>query len=100
MFFWIIKNIVLSLIFIFISHSLYEYFKQMYSTPKLKDLVVRPQEDYKEMYKHIHGETVSKPVISHKPNPMKEYLKQLKQNTQQQPELSEYSTSNLPSSTF
>lgn len=100
MFFWIIKNIIISLVFIFISHSLYEYFKQMYSTPKLKDLVVRPQEDYKEMYKHINGIKEPEKVVSHRPNPMKEYLKQLKQNTQQQPELSDYSSSNLAGSTF
>lgn len=100
MFFWIIKNIIISLVFIFISHSLYEYFKQMYSTPKLKDLVVRPQHDYNEMYKHIHNVKAPDIPISHKPNPMKEYLKQLKQNTQQQPELTDYSSTNLAGSTF
>jgi hypothetical protein len=39
MLFWIIQSTVVSVIFIFLIHTLYEYFKQMYSTPKIKDLV-------------------------------------------------------------
>jgi hypothetical protein len=100
MLFWIIQSTVVSVIFIFLIHTLYEYFKQMYSTPKIKDLVNRPQQDYKEMLSHVRPvtTTASQPVKAGS-NTLRDYLKQLKINSSQQPEIAEYNneTSNLSS---
>jgi hypothetical protein len=86
MFFWLINTTVISLVFIFVAHSLYEYFKQMYSIPRMRDLVVKPQEDYKEMYKSMGGTgTIPEPIKQEEAptNSLKEYLKQLKKKPQE-----------------
>jgi hypothetical protein len=85
MFFWLIQTTIISLVFIFVAHSLYEYFKQMYSIPRMRDLVVKPQEDYKAMYKSM-GQTVEpiiEPTATAPTNSLKEYLKHLKKKPQE-----------------
>ncbi len=49
MFLWIIQVTFLSILFIFISHSLIHFFKSTLTVPKIKDLVNTPQEKYKKM---------------------------------------------------
>ena len=50
MFFWIIKQIVISLVIIILVHYLFVFFKTNLTVPKIKDLVNRPEKKYKEIY--------------------------------------------------
>jgi len=50
MFFWVIKNAIISLVIIILIHYLYVFFKTNLTIPKTKDLVERPEKKYKEIY--------------------------------------------------
>lgn len=54
MFFWIIRQIIISLVFIISVHYIYNYFKNNLTVPKTKDLVKKPSEQYKEIYDTLH----------------------------------------------
>ncbi len=56
MFFWIIRQIIISLVFIISVHYTYNYFKNNLTVPKTKDLVKKPSEQYKEIYDTLHRE--------------------------------------------
>ena len=49
----ILLTTFISIVFIFIIHSLYEYFKEILTVPKVKDLVYSPANQYKEIYNTI-----------------------------------------------
>ena len=49
----ILFNSFLYLLIIFIFHKIYLYFKQEFSTPKIKDLVSHPRKKYKQIYEEI-----------------------------------------------
>lgn len=51
MIFWILQQIIISIILISSIHYIIVYFKQNLTVPKTKDLVKKPQDDYKEMFK-------------------------------------------------
>ena len=53
MFFWIIQQIILSIIFIISVHYTYIFLKRNLTVPKTKDLVKRPIENYKEIYNSL-----------------------------------------------
>jgi len=59
MWFWIGKISMLSLLLIFLIHYLYSFFLQNLTTPKIKDLVNRPNEQYEDIINSIRAE---KPV--------------------------------------
>jgi hypothetical protein len=96
MFAWILKSAIISVIFIFLIHHLIKFFKNMLTTPKIKDFVTRPAQKYEKMFNAINskngttnledlcpinsglinineGESSSKPTSG---NNMKEELKQ------------------------
>ena len=50
---WIIKVTMVSLLFIFLLHYLYSFFKTTLTSPKLKDLVNKPQEKYNTIYNSL-----------------------------------------------
>lgn len=54
MLFDIIYTSIVSLIVIYIAHYLYEYFKKNLTTPKIKDLINRPKQEYSAMYEIIN----------------------------------------------
>ena len=56
MIFWSIKVTILSLILIFVFHNLYGFFKNTLTTPKIKDLVNKPQKRYDEIINTIKKE--------------------------------------------
>ena len=80
MFFSILKQIVISIIFIAVIHYLYDFFKTNLTVPKVKDLVNRPDEKYKEIYEslnqHSKKETPSDSKQSMKVE-LKQYLSEL-----------------------
>jgi hypothetical protein len=75
---WIIKQIVLSLVVIILIHYLYLFFKTNLTVPKIKDLVHRPEQKYKEMYQSI---TPPKEEAADMKLELKKYLNGLKEKT-------------------
>ena len=78
---WAIQTTIISLVIIFLVHSIYRYFKETLTIPKVKDLVNKPHEKYEEIYKIINKSASSD---------MKEELKiflnqQIKPNTTIEP---------------
>ena len=53
MLFWILQQIILSLILIILVHYIYIFFKNNLTTPKIKDLVNKPSQQYNEIYKSM-----------------------------------------------
>ena len=51
---WAIQTTVISLVIIFLVHSIYRYLKETLTVPKVKDLVNKPNEKYEEIYKIIN----------------------------------------------
>ena len=51
---WAIQTTIISLVIIFLIHSIYHYFKETLTIPKVKDLVNKPNEKYEEIYKIIN----------------------------------------------
>ena len=49
MIFWILQQIIISIILISSIHYIIVYFKKNLTVPKTKDLVKKPQDDYKQM---------------------------------------------------
>ena len=58
MLFWVIKQIIISLVIIILIHYLYLFFKTNLTVPKIKDLVNRPEQKYKEMYESLKPPTL------------------------------------------
>ena len=59
MLFWSIKWICISLLLIALVHYLYSFFKNTLTIPKMRDLVNKPLERYKEIYSTIDDKKVS-----------------------------------------
>lgn len=51
---WAIQTTIISLVIIFLIHSIYRYLKETLTIPKVKDLVNKPNEKYEEIYKIIN----------------------------------------------
>ena len=79
MFFWIIRQVAISLILILLIHYLYFFLKTNLTEPKIKDLVNKPTERYMEMYKTM-GNThkIDKGKMK---DELKNYLKTLTTST-------------------
>jgi len=51
---WLIQNIIFSICLIVIIHYLYLYFEATLTSPKVKDLVHCPKQEYKQLLESIH----------------------------------------------
>ena len=83
MFFWIVQQIIISVVLIISVHYIYVFFKNNLTIPKTKDLVKRPSEQYKKIYTSLKKEEENKDNMK---NELKNYLKQLtkkKDNSQE-----------------
>ena len=83
MFLWIVKQITLSIIIISLIHYLYIFFKQNLTVPKIKDLVNRPEQKYKEIYKSLEVKSPEMPSAEAKMDmkaELKNYLQGLGNN--------------------
>ena len=85
---WIIQMSIISLILIALVHYLFTFFKTNLTTPKIKDLVNKPQKQYevlfdtmKETKPSIQSMPSSKTITEHEntnmKNELKNYLKEL-----------------------
>ena len=80
MWLWIGKISFLSLLLIFLIHYLYTFFLHNLTTPKIKDLVDRPSEQYENIIRSLKKErSIETPSIPcttpNKTNDMKDELK-------------------------
>lgn len=75
MLFWIIRQIIISFIFIFTAHYIYIYFKKILTVPKIKDLIKKPVKQYEKIYQaNEKEENTDKETMK---NELKDYLKNL-----------------------
>ena len=75
MLFWIIRQIIISFIFIFTAHFIYNYFKKNLTVPKIKDLIKKPVKQYENIYQTQEKKSnVDKETMK---TELKDYLKGL-----------------------
>jgi len=82
MFFWIIQQIIISIVLIVSIHYIYIFFKNNLTIPKTKDLVKKPIEQYKQIYTSLNNK--SKKKVNMK-DELKNYLKELSSKTKKKP---------------
>jgi len=66
---WLIQNIIFSICLIVIIHYLYLYFEATLTSPKVKDLIHCPKQEYKRLLESIHKNTDDPPQQQIKPPP-------------------------------
>lgn len=73
---------LISFIFIFVVHYLYEYFKENLTIPKEKDMIEKPRETYNKIYETLQNSNrqVTKSNTQMK-DELKNFLKELKKNS-------------------
>jgi len=54
---WVLQTTILSIVFIWLVHYLFNYFKDTLTVPKVKDLVNEPSKKYKNMYQVINRQS-------------------------------------------
>lgn len=89
MLFTIFYYSIISFIFIFVVHYLYEYFKENLTIPKEKDLIEKPKETYNKIYETLGNNKKNKNSNNQKKNELKNYLKQLKTSTSNSKKINE-----------
>jgi len=60
---WILFISLLSLIFIYVAHNIFLFFKSTLTTPKIKDYIYSPTRSYDEIYKTLQ-KIDNKPISS------------------------------------
>jgi len=78
MWYWIIKVTFISLLLIFLLHNLYIFFKTTLTSPKVKDLVNKPQSKYDEIFHSLQNKNSGNSLGNNNhidPNSMKNELK-------------------------
>lgn len=86
MLFWILQQIIISLIIIVLIHSIYTFLQNNLTTPKIRDLVNISNEKYKDIYKTIDQEGKKDVNTASMKNELQSYLKELSttsENTKQ-----------------
>jgi len=72
---WIIKHAIFSIVIITLMHYLYIFFKNNLTVPKIKDLVNRPEQKYREIYKSLEKKPAQKKSVEKTNIDMKAELK-------------------------
>tara|TARA_B100000900_G_scaffold413837_1_gene438796 strand:- start:471 stop:776 length:306 start_codon:yes stop_codon:yes gene_type:complete len=78
MLFWIIQRVIISFLFIFSVHYIYNYFKNNLTVPKIKDLIKKPVKQYEQIYEAADEKVVDNEVMK---NELKDYLKNLSEKS-------------------
>ena len=76
MFVSIFSWILISVIFIFLAHHLFLYFKENLTVPKVKDLVNEPHQQYKDILKTIQTKETKNMIEKENNDKMADELKQ------------------------
>ena len=77
MLFWISQQIIISLVVIVLIHSIYTFLQNNLTTPKIRDMVKRPAQQYQEIYDTIKQPTKSPNASSNMKSELQNYLKEL-----------------------
>ena len=81
---WITKQIIISLLIIVLAHSIYMFLKTNLTTPKIRDLVNKPQKQYEKIYEKTETKEINnsnqEEEINMK-NELQNYLKELSDTT-------------------
>lgn len=85
MLFFVIQQIILSLILIAIVHYIYEFFKNNLTEPKIKDLVNKPKEKYAQIYNSVTA-TNNEHASKNMKNELQDYLKELSEKSNEHSE--------------
>jgi hypothetical protein len=96
---FLVKNVLISVVIIFFLHYIYGYFKSSLTTPKIKDLVNKPQIQYDEIISVIKKKVQQKPtenstensaensaenrIKNDMKNELKKYMNQLNDNSEE-----------------
>jgi flagellar basal body-associated protein FliL len=100
---WIIQMSIISLILIALVHYLFTFFKTNLTTPKIKDLVNKPQKQYEVLFDTMKGPIISattnNAVATESENvtmktELKNYLKELSDSKKNVPNSTDSSSSN------
>ena len=75
MFFNIILYTIISFVVIYICHKIFEFLRDNFTTPIVKDLIDNPKQRYKEMYSIINNETTDTESKENMKNELKSFLK-------------------------
>lgn len=108
MIFWSIRITILSLVLIFVLHNLYGFFKNTLTTPKIKDLVNKPQKKYDEIINIIQSnksavveKSVTEPANNNIPKrEMKDELKHFLSEIKNKPDSSNLEVKSTDSFSF
>ena len=100
---FILKNAIISIILIFLLHYIYDYFKTNLTTPKVKDLVNKPQKQYETLFDTMKETSIKpKPTSaednSNMKNELKNYLKELSDSKKSSNSSSTSDVNTLPTS--
>lgn len=80
----IVSQALVSFIIIIVLHYLYNFFKQNLTTPKVRDLINKPSEEYKRIYATINSEGKHKKISDEekekRKKELKNYMKSLTKN--------------------
>ena len=82
MLFWIIQQIIVSVVLIISIHYIYLFFKNNLTVPKTKDLVKKPTEQYKKIYTTLGNKKDDKEDKEHMKSELLTYLKQISKKDQ------------------
>ena len=77
MLFWLAQQIIISLIVIVLAHSIYTFLKNNLTTPKIRDMVKRPAQQYKEIYETMQKSKDDKTNPASMKSELQNYLKEL-----------------------
>lgn len=72
---------IISFVFIFVVHYLYEYFKENLTIPKEKDMIEKPKETYNRIYETLQKRDEKKETNNTMKDELKNYLNELKMST-------------------
>ena len=98
---WAIQTTIISLVIIFLVHSIYRYFKETLTIPKVKDLVNKPQKQYETLFDTMKESNI-KPQYSKETNEnmkdeLKNYLKELSSKKTSSNNINENAAMNISS---
>lgn len=59
---WIVQTSLISIIIIILLHYLFIFFKTNLTSPQTKDLVYKPQEQYKEIFECLNNKSINQNI--------------------------------------
>lgn len=74
-FFWLVNNVMFSLLLIAVIHYLIGFFKSTLTVPKVKDLVTKPSEQYEEILNTINSNSDKSEMKSELAHFLKEQMR-------------------------